>query len=115
MEIIIILLTGFLFGCGIYLMLRRGLARMLIGILFLSQACNLAILVAPGLGPGFSAIIGDGETALAAGYPDPLPQALILTAIVIGFGVIAFSIALIKQVYQKLNIEDYDRLTHTDS
>ncbi|MBC2595259.1 NADH-quinone oxidoreductase subunit K [Ruficoccus amylovorans] len=115
MEILIILLTGFLFGCGIYLMLRRSLARMLIGILFLGQAGNLAIFVAPGLGPGFSAIIPEGESYLPAGYPDPLPQALILTAIVIGFGVIAFAIVLLKQAHLRLQVDDLDRMTHTDS
>ncbi|RYD31004.1 MAG: cation:proton antiporter, partial [Verrucomicrobiaceae bacterium] len=50
METIIILLTGFLFTCGFYLILRRNFTRMLVGVLFLSQAANLVILVLPGLG-----------------------------------------------------------------
>jgi len=115
MENIIILLTGFLFTCGFYLMLRRNFTRMLIGILFLSQAANLVILVLPGLGPGFSPIVPDGATRPPDGHPDPLPQALILTAIVIGFGVIAFAIVLLKKAYHGLKTDDLDRLKKTDS
>lgn len=115
MEIILILLTGFLLSCGIYLMLRRNFTRMLIGILFIGQAGNLALFVVPGLGPGSSPIVADGQTALTAGYADPLPQALILTAIVIGFGVGAFSMVLVKKTYHSLHTDDLDQLTDTDS
>lgn len=114
METIIILLTGFLFSCGFYLMLRRSFTRMLIGILFLSQAANLVILVLPGLGPGVSPIVRDGATQPPLGHPDPLPQALILTAIVIGFGIISFAIVLFKKAYHDLRTHDLDRLTETD-
>lgn len=115
METILILLVGFLFGCGVYLILRRNFTRLLIGILFISQAVNLALFVVPGLGPGTSPIVPDGETGLAPGYADPLPQALILTAIVIGFGVIAFTMVLAKKAYHQLHTDDLDQLTHTDS
>jgi multicomponent Na+:H+ antiporter subunit C len=115
METIIILLTGFLFTCGFYLILRRNMTRMLIGILFLGQAANLAILVMPGLGSGISPIVREGETAPPPGHPDPLPQALILTAIVIGFGVIAFAIMLTRKAYQNLHTDDLNRLKDTDA
>lgn len=115
MEIIIILLTGFLFTCGFYLILRRNMTRMLIGVLFLGQAANLAILVMPGLGPGISPIVREGELVPPAGHPDPLPQALILTAIVIGFGVIAFAIVLTKKAFRDLRTDDLDRLKETDT
>lgn len=115
MEVIIILLTGFLFSCGVYLLLRRSLTRMLLGILFLGQAGNLALLVLGGLGSGTSPIVAEGNSGLLPGYPDPLPQALILTAIVIGFGVIAFAMVLVKKAYARIHIDDTDRLTNTDS
>lgn len=115
METIIILLTGFLFTCGFYLILRKNFTRMLIGVLFLSQAANLVILVVPGLGPGISPIVKPGSSVPPPGYPDPLPQALILTAIVIGFGVIAFAIVLLKKAYHKLKTDNLDALTNTDS
>lgn len=114
METIIILLTGFLFTCGFYLILRRSFTRLLVGILFISQAANLALLVLPGLGPGISPIVQEGATSLPPGHPDPLPQALILTAIVIGFGVIAFAIMLIKNAYRELHTDDLDHLRSTD-
>lgn len=115
METIIILITGFLFACGIYLILRRSLMRMLIGILFLSQSANLALLVMGGLGAGTSPIVTEGHNGLLPGQPDPLPQALILTAIVIGFGVIAFVMVLVKKAYSRIHIDDLDKLTHTDT
>lgn len=115
METIIILLTGFLFTCGFYLVLRRSFTRMLVGILFISQAANLALLVMPGLGSGISPIVQAGAASPPPGHPDPLPQALILTAIVIGFGVIAFAIVLIKNAYRELRTDDLDRLQETDS
>ncbi len=114
METIIILLTGFLFTCGFYLVLRRNFTRMLLGLLFLGQAANLVILTLPGLGGGVSPIVRDGATRPPDGHPDPLPQALILTAIVIGFGVIAFSIVLLKKACLDLETGDSDRLDKTD-
>jgi multicomponent Na+:H+ antiporter subunit C len=115
METILIFLTGFLFTCGFYLILRRNITRMLIGLLFLSQAANLVILTLPGLGTGISPIVRDGATSPPPGHPDPLPQALILTAIVIGFGVIAFTIVLARKAYRDLKTDDLDRLKETDA
>jgi multicomponent Na+:H+ antiporter subunit C len=115
METIIIFLTGFLFTCGFYLMLRRNITRLLVGVLFLSQAANLIILVLPGLGSGVSPIIQEGQMVPPPGYPDPLPQALILTAIVIGFGVIAFALVLLKNAYRDLGTDDLDSLKNTDA
>lgn len=115
METIVILLTGFLFTCGFYLILRRNITRMLIGLLFLSQAANLVILTLPGLGTGISPIVREGATSPPPGHPDPLPQALILTAIVIGFGVIAFTIVLARKAYHDLKTDDLDRLKETDA
>jgi multicomponent Na+:H+ antiporter subunit C len=114
METIVIVLTGFLFSCGVYLLLRRNSTRVLIGILFISQAANLVLLVAPGLGGGISPIIPARATELPSGHPDPLPQALILTAIVIGFGVVAFAIVLLKNAYQALQTDDLDSFEETD-
>jgi len=114
MEILLCLLTGFLFSCGFYMMLRRNFARLLIGILFLSQAANLVILITAGLGPGTSPIVPKGAETLAASHPDPLPQALVLTAIVIGFGVFAFAIVLLKRAHLELETDDLDALESTD-
>ena len=87
---------------------------MLIGVMFFGQAANLAILVVPGLGPGISPIVKAGAELPSTGFSDPLPQALILTAIVIGFGMIAFTTVLTKQASHDLKTDDLDRLTKTD-
>lgn len=88
MSISIVVLIGVLFASGTYLVLQRSLTRIILGVGMLANGVNVVIL---GIGsrPGEAPIIGrEGE------YADPTPQALVLTAIVIGFGVIAFLLAL---------------------
>lgn len=95
MEIVTALVTGVLFGAGLYALLSRSLFRALLGIILLSQAANLAVFSAGGLIVGRPAMLDpDGATAAVA---DPLPQALVLTAIVIGLGLSSFAIALFAQ------------------
>lgn len=82
------LLIGVLAGTGTYLVLHRTLTRIILGLGLLGNAINLLIL-ASGDGPGVAPIVGrDGD------FTDPVPQALVLTAIVIGFGVISFLLAM---------------------
>ncbi|MEM1334765.1 MAG: NADH-quinone oxidoreductase subunit K, partial [Actinomycetota bacterium] len=82
------LLIGVLAGTGTYLVLHRTLTRIILGLGLLGNAVNLLILTS-GDGPGDAPIIGrDGD------FTDPVPQALVLTAIVIGFGVISFLLAM---------------------
>ena len=80
---------GVLFGAGTYLVLQRNLTRVLVGLGMLAHGVNLMLLSAGG--PTGSAPILDGREAP---FSDPLPQALILTAIVISFAVTAFLLAL---------------------
>ena len=88
MSISVVVLIGVLFASGTYLVLQRSLTRVILGVGMLANGVNVLILGASSR-PGESPIIGrDGE------FTDPVPQALILTAIVIGFGVIAFMLAL---------------------
>ncbi|PTY06753.1 cation:proton antiporter [Verrucomicrobia bacterium LW23] len=114
METLIILLAGFLFACGFFLILRRNITQVLIGVLFLSQAANLAILAVSGLGTGISAIVQNGAASPPSGHADPLPQALILTAIVIGFGVFSFAVVLLKKAFRDLGTDDTDHLNKAD-
>lgn len=88
--------------------------RMLLGVLLLGQAANLLILTAGGIGPGIPAIIGKNEMVPPLGHPDPLPQALILTAIVIGFAMVAFALVLLKRARQVLGTADFDALENTE-
>jgi multicomponent Na+:H+ antiporter subunit C len=110
MEIILAIVIGVLYGAGIYLMLRRSLVKLLIGLAMLSHAANLLIFTAAGLTRGMPPVIAPDATTLEAPYADPLPQALILTAIVIGLGVIAFFLALSFKVYRAFGSDDLDTI-----
>lgn len=85
MEILVALAIGALTGSGIYLMLRKRSFPLILGLSLLSYAVNLFIFAAGRLAPGLPPIINKAQ----AGYTDPLPQALVLTAIVISFGMTA--------------------------
>ena len=95
-SLVLILVMGVLFACGVYAMLERSLTRVLIGFLLLGNATNLLLLIVMGK-PGIAPFFGAGTTEEMS---DPLPQALTLTAIVITFGVSAFLLALIYRSWQ---------------
>jgi multicomponent Na+:H+ antiporter subunit C len=109
MSIIIALLIGFLYAVSIYLLLRRSIVKLVMGILFLSYATNLMLFFTGGLtetSPAFVNEVGD-----TVGMSDSLPQALILTALVIGFGVASFSMVLIYRFFKETGTVDLDDLT----
>lgn len=81
-------------GCGVYLLLSRQVIRILLGVMALSAAVNLVIFLAGRIGVNQPPVIGSGEIILDSSAANPLPQALILTAIVIGFSLVAFAAAL---------------------
>lgn len=98
MSINLTLLTvmGALYACGIYLVLERSLTRVLLGLMLLANSTNLLILATggyAGLAPLYSKDIAAGD------YNDPLPQALILTSIVISFAVTAFMLGIIYRTW----------------
>ncbi len=115
MIILLAILIGALFAGGIYMILRRCIIKLLIGLILLSHACNLLIFSVPGVIRGRAPLIEEGEKHIDTVAADPLPQALILTAIVISFGITAFVIVLIRQVYQKLKVDDVNKLKTTDT
>jgi multicomponent Na+:H+ antiporter subunit C len=87
------LLIGVLYTVGTYLLLQRTLTRIVIGLALLSHGANLLLLQAGG-GGGRVPFVGPDSAAELATTSDPLPQAMVLTAIVITFGVSAFLLAL---------------------
>ena len=98
MSVNLTLLTvmGALYACGIYLILERSLTRVLLGLMLLANATNLLILATggyAGLAPLFNKDTNPGD------YNDPLPQALILTSIVISFAVTAFMLGIIYRTW----------------
>lgn len=115
MHLLLAILSGILFAAGVWLILRRSLARLLLGLILLSHAANLIILTAGGLRADAPAIIAEGEKSLSGTTADPLPQALILTAIVISFGLFAFFIVLIKRAHQETGTDDIDAISEVET
>jgi multicomponent Na+:H+ antiporter subunit C len=108
MEVLLAIVSGVLYGTGVYLMLRRRLAQLIIGLGLLTNGTNVLIFTAGGLTRANPPLVGAGALAIEGPYADPVPQALILTAIVIGFGVLAFSLVLAHRVHQSLGSDDVD-------
>jgi multisubunit Na+/H+ antiporter MnhC subunit len=94
MSFLLPLLFGLLLGAAVYLLLARSLPRMILGLLLLGNAANLAIIAAGRVLGTAPPLVGQGAQALAADAANPLPQALVLTAIVISFGLTAFVMVL---------------------
>ncbi len=115
MEAILAIVIGTLYGCGLYLMMRRNLVQLIIGLALISHGANLLIFTAGGLRKGGAPILTEGEMVFGAVPADPLPQALILTAIVISFAVTAFALALFLRTYQTVGTDDLDELKETDT
>lgn len=111
MEIILAIVIGVLYASSIYLLLRRSLVKLLIGLALLTHATNLLIFTAAGLSRGGPPVISPDANTITGASADPLPQALILTAIVISLGVIAFALALASRVYRVTGSDDLDRLS----
>jgi multicomponent Na+:H+ antiporter subunit C len=115
METLMAFVVGGLFAAGLYLIMRRSIVKLTIGLVLLSQAANLLIFTASGLIRGSPPLVPPGETSPPTPYADPLPQALILTAIVISFGVLAFTLVLVKRAYQTVGTDDLDDMRSTDT
>lgn len=114
MEILLVIIIGLLHAGGLYMLLRRSMFKMIIGLILLGNGANLLIFLIGRLVKGKPPVIEDGMKVFTDAYADPIPQALILTAIVIGFGLQSFAIILIKRVYNVLGTDDLDELNSTD-
>jgi multicomponent Na+:H+ antiporter subunit C len=90
---------------GVYLALSRDLFRVVLGLAMVGSAANLLLFAAGRLGPTAPAVVPVGETALA-GAANPLPQALVLTAIVIGFALVCFSLVLMLRLIRDAGTDD---------
>lgn len=114
MTLLLSLLVGLLFAAAVYLLLRRSLVRVLMGLALLSYGTNLLIFTAGGLTRGKSPILEAAQVTGDSGVADPLPQALILTAIVISFAVLAFALVLFRRVYAVVGSDDLDEMRSTE-
>lgn len=114
METILAFVVGGLYAAGLYLMMRRSIVRWMVGLAILGNAANLLIFTAAGLNREAPPLV-DGDAVPTASVADPLPQALILTAIVISFGVLAFAVVLAHRTHQTVGTDDLDDMRSTDT
>ena len=111
MNLLYALATAILCGAGLYLMLSRHLVRLALGVSLLSAAINLVILQAGRLGTSLPPLVPAGTDILPAGAANPVPQALVLTAIVIGLALVALFAALVLAAWIKLGTLDTRAMT----
>lgn len=114
MEIILAVLVGVLYAAGVYMLLRRSILKFIIGIMFIGNATNLIVFLASGVVAGEPAFV-DGAVQNASEMADPLPQAFVLTSIVISFGIVVFALALKLNFFELTGTDDLDQLTKTDN
>ena len=112
MNLMFAIMIGVLYSAGFYMVLRRSFVKVLIGLILLGHAANLLIFTVGRLTKGNPVFVAaNTDTSSLA---DPLPQALILTAIVIGFGIQAFALVLFKRAYKTAKTDDLDEMRNTD-
>lgn len=114
MEVILIFLAGGMLSAGLYLLLQRRLAQLIVGLGVVTNAINLLVFTVAGLSRSGAPVVSEGADSLPKAASDPTPQALVLTAIVIGFGVLAFFIALAYRAYREVGSDDLDAMVSTD-
>ncbi len=110
METVLAILVGSLVAATVFLMLSRNIVKFLFGLVLLGNAANLLIFAAGRLTYARPGLIPDGAAAPLGDVANALPQAMVLTAIVIGFGLTAFAFALVYRAYQELGTTDTDEM-----
>ena len=110
MELVLSVVIGILYATGFYLVMRRSIVKLILGITMLGYGANLMIFTIGRISREAVPIIPEGAKTLEGAYADPLPQALILTAIVIGFGVLAFTLVLFRETSQTLGTGDVEQI-----
>jgi multicomponent Na+:H+ antiporter subunit C len=111
METVLPVLVGIIFGVGLFLMLQRNIVKLAIGLILLTNGTNLFLFTAGRLTKAIPPLIPINQKTLSGEFANPVSEALILTAIVIGFGLLSFVLALIYSAYSKfrtLNPEEIE-------
>lgn len=112
MELLFAITLGIMVGCSVYLMLRARTFAVILGLTLLSYAVNLFLFASGRLTPGSVPLVNAG---IATPLPDPLPQALVLTAIVIGFAMTAVVIVLALRSIAEHDSDHVDGQTERES
>ena len=106
MEVLMSVVVGIVFSVSVYLLLSRNIIRVIFGTLTLSHGVHLLLITMAGLQRGGPPLLNMGE----GNYTDPLPQALVLTAIVIAFGVTSMLLVMAYRTYKEHKTEDLEQL-----
>ena len=115
MTFLLAVLVGVLYAGAIYMMMRRSLVKLIVGLGLLAHGINLLVFFSGTFRRGKPPLIPQGAaSASLLEVSDPLPQALVLTAIVISFGLMAFAIALLRRTIAATRTDDVDDLTAAD-
>lgn len=110
MDYIIAGLIGIFVTVGVYFLLSRSVIRMLLGITVFGNAVNLLIFTGGRLTRQMAPIVPEGAETITGAVANPLPQALVLTAIVIGFAMFTFLLVLAFRTYQSLDADNTDNM-----
>ncbi|TKT82523.1 NADH-quinone oxidoreductase subunit K [Aquamicrobium sp. LC103] len=113
MEPAFALAFGVMVAVAAYLVMSRNVLRIVLGLLVLSNAANLSILLAGRIGERTPPLVADGDTFIATSA-NPLPQALILTAIVISFSLVAFTVVLFESAHRRLGTLDTEAMREAE-
>jgi len=106
METLMTITAGILFTVGTYLILSKTLLRIIMGMSLFTHGVHIMLMAVNGLKHGAAPLLGEEATT----YTDPVPQALILTSIVISFSLTAFSLVLAYRTYMEHGTDDMERL-----
>lgn len=115
MTTLLAVVIGVVYAAGFYLVMRRSVVKLVLGLALLGHAANLLIFTVGRLSRDGAPLVAQGAEKLVPPHADPVPQALVLTAIVIGFGVQAFALVLVRRAYRETGTDDLDALRTTDS
>lgn len=105
-EYVLAAVLGLLFAIGSFLVLRRDVVRVVWGVVIMSQAANVYLVTMGGLSGAIPVLLEHGDAT--GSVTDPLVQALVLTAIVIGFGTTAFALVLTYRTFEELGTISLD-------
>jgi multicomponent Na+:H+ antiporter subunit C len=115
MTVLLALTAGLFFAGGLQQLMQRSLPRTLVGLLLLGNGANLAVFTAAGPQGQTPPLTPPGAVAPPPGAADPLPQALVLTAIVISFALVAFAGTLLLRAHEAIDSDDLDAMRTTDT
>ena len=115
METLMAFVIGGMYAAAVYMIMRRSIVKLVIGLVLLSNAANLLIFTSAGMTREAPPLVPKGMLQPEGAVADPLAQALILTAIVIGFGVLAFAVVLIHRAYEVVRVDDMNQMKDTDT